>query len=71
MYYLCITNKPKTKAMKAQIETVIKGYESAKVSQDEESYYIDLNTGLGESIYPKGSFSFEEAIEDAINMKIE
>ena len=57
--------------MKTKIETTIKGYESAEISQDEQNYYIDLRTGLGESIYPKDTYSLEEAIGDAVNMKME
>ena len=57
--------------MKTMIEMTVKGYESAEISQDEHNYYVDLRTGLGESIYPKNAYSLEEAIEDAINMRME
>lgn len=57
--------------MKTKIEMTIKGHESAEISQDEQNYYIDLRTGLGESIYPKNAYSLEDAIEDAVNMRIE
>ena len=57
--------------MKTKIEKTIEGYVNAEIMQDEANYFIDLHLGLGESIYPKNSFSIEEAIEDVKKWKIE
>lgn len=57
--------------MKIKILRTIEGYENAEIMQDEENYYIDLHLGLGESIYPKESFSLEKAIDETINWKME
>ena len=57
--------------MKTKIEKTIEGYVNAEIMQDEANYFIDLHLGLGESIYPKNSFSIEEAIEDVKAWKIE
>jgi len=56
---------------KEVIENAIPGNENSLVMQDEENFYINLNTGIGESIYPKSDFSLEEAIQESINWKIE
>ena len=37
---------------------------SVKVLEDEENWYVDFQSGLGEGIYPKDDFTLEEAIED-------
>lgn len=57
--------------MKTVIEKTIKGFETAIVSENEESWFVDLNTGMGEAEYPKADFSLDEAIEDQINWKME
>ena len=57
--------------MKTKIEVQVTGFPNATVYQDNENYYIDLKTGLGESIYPKDQFTQEEAISEAINWKME
>lgn len=57
--------------MKTKVEKTIEDYENAEIMQDEENYYINLQTGIGESIYPKSSFSLDEAIKESINWKIE
>ncbi len=57
--------------MKTIIEKTIAGYERAIISENEESWFIDLKTGLGEAEYPKESFSLDEAIEDQLNLKFE
>lgn len=57
--------------MKTKIEKTIKGFENAEITQDEENFYIDLKTGLGESIYPKNQFSLEESINESVNWKVE
>ena len=57
--------------MKTKIEKTINGYESAVIMQDNENYFIDLRTGAGEAIYPKNSFSLDEAISAEVNFKME
>jgi len=57
--------------MKTKIEKTINGFENAEIMQDEENFYIDLKTGLGESIYPKEQFSLEESINESVNWKVE
>lgn len=57
--------------MKTTIEKTIKGFENAEIMQDEENFYIDLKTGLGESIYPKDQFSLEESIDESIKWEVE
>ncbi len=57
--------------MKTTIEKTIKGFENAEVSEDSENFYVDLKTGLGESIYPQDSFTLDEAINEAVNWKME
>ena len=57
--------------MKTKIEVQVTGFPNATVYQDNENYYIDLKTGLGESIYPKDQFTQEEAISEVINWKME
>lgn len=56
--------------MKKIIEKEIEGY-NAIISENEESYFIDLHTGLGEAEYPKKDFSLDQAIDDQVNMKFE
>lgn len=34
------------------------------VKEDEENYYINFNTGLGEAIYPKSDWTLEKAPYD-------
>lgn len=57
--------------MKTIIEITVEGFENAIISENEESYFIDLRTGMGEAEYPKCDFTLETAIEDQINMKFE
>lgn len=57
--------------MKTIIEKTVAGFESAILYENEESWFIDLNTGLGEAEYPKEGFSLDEAISDQINLKFE
>lgn len=57
--------------MKTNIEKTVEGFENAIISESEESYFVDLRTGLGEAEYPKCDFTLEQAIEDQINMKFE
>lgn len=42
-------------------------YEVA-VREDEQNFYIDFNTGLGEGIYPKTDWTLEKAIKDQANI---
>ena len=49
----------------------IEGYPEAKVRDDNESWFIDLNTGLGEAEYPKNQFTLDEAVDDQVNWKME
>lgn len=57
--------------MKTMIETTVKGFENAIISENEESYFIDLRTGMGEAEYPKCDFTLDQAIEDQANIKFE
>lgn len=57
--------------MKTIIETIVEGFENAIISENEESYFVDLRTGMGEAEYPKCDFSLKQAIEDQVNMKFE
>lgn len=57
--------------MEAIIEKEIEGYENAILRENEETYFIDLRTGMGEAEYLKSVFTLDEAIADQINMKIE
>lgn len=57
--------------MKTIIEITVEGFDNAIISENEESYFIDLRTGMGEAEYPKCDFTLETAIEDQINMKFE
>lgn len=57
--------------MKTNIDKKVDGFENAVISEDEESYFIDLGTGLGEAEYPKSDFTLDQAIEDQVNMKLE
>lgn len=38
------------------------------VREDKENWYVDFQTGLGEGIYPKDSFSLEQALKDQMNI---
>lgn len=57
--------------MKTIIETTVKGFENAIVSENEVSYFIDLRTGMGEAEYPKDGFTLEEAIAEQVNWTVE
>lgn len=59
------------KIMKTNIEKTVEGFENAIICENEESWFVDLRTGLGEAEYPKCDFTLEQAIEDQINMKFE
>lgn len=49
----------------------MEGFEDAILSESEDSWFVDLRTGLGEAEYPKCDFTLEQAIEDQVNWKIE
>ena len=57
--------------MKTNIDKTVDGFAKAVISENEESYFIDLGTGLGEAEYPKSDFTLDQAIEDQVNMKLE
>lgn len=57
--------------MKTIIEKEIEGYENAILRETEESYFIDLRTGMGEAEYTKHDFTLNEAISKQIDMKFE
>jgi predicted DNA-binding protein len=38
------------------------------VREDKENWYVDFQTGLGEGIYPKDSFSLKQALKDQMNI---
>ena len=57
--------------MKTNIDKTVDGFANAVISENEESYFIDLGTGLGEAEYPKSDFTLDQAIEDQVNWKVE
>lgn len=57
--------------MKTIIEKTVEGFENAIISENEESWFVDLCTGLGEAEYSKCDFTLDQAIEDQINWKME
>lgn len=57
--------------MKTIIEITVEGFENAIISENEESYFVDLRTGLGEAEYPKHDFTLEQAIKDQVEWKME
>lgn len=50
------------------LDVQVEGFENSVISEDSENWYVDLRTGLGEGIYPKDSFSLDEAINDQVNI---
>lgn len=57
--------------MKTNIDKTVDGFAKAVISENEESYFVDLGTGLGEAEYQKSDFTLDQAIEDQVNMKLE
>lgn len=57
--------------MKTTIEKTVEGFENAIISENEESWFVDLRTGMGEAEYPKCDFTLDQAIENQINWKME
>jgi len=39
------------------------GY-NVTIKEDDDNYYIDFNTGLGEGIYPKEDWALDKALYD-------
>lgn len=37
---------------------------NVSIREDEDNWYVDFNTGLGEGIYPKADWTLEAAIKD-------
>lgn len=56
------------KMEKQILDVQVEGFENSVISEDSENWYVDLRTGLGEGIYPKDSFSLDEAINDQVNI---
>lgn len=56
--------------MKTRIEKEVEGFENAIISENEESWFVDLRTGMGEAEYPKCDFTLEQAIEEQVNWKM-
>lgn len=57
--------------MKITIEKIVEGFENAIISESEESWFVDLRTGLGEAEYPKCDYTLDQAIEDQVNWRVE
>ena len=53
---------------KVQIEHHVDEYPNAIISENYESWFVDLKTGLGEAEYYKTDWTLEEAIEDQVNI---
>lgn len=56
---------------KTEINQKVDGFERATISENHESWFVDLGTGLGEAEYYKTDWTLDEAIEDQVNMKLE
>lgn len=56
---------------KVQISHDVDGYPNATISENYESWFVDLGLGLGEAEYYKTDWTLEAAIEDQINIGIE
>lgn len=41
------------------------------IKEDNEYFYIDFNTGLGEGLYPKADWTLESALKDQLNIDVE
>lgn len=57
--------------MKNLINGIVQGFPNAEISEDEDNFYIDLGTGLGEAEYPKSDWNLREAIKDQSDFTIE
>lgn len=58
-------------SVKTNIDKEVDGFENAVISEDEESYFVDLGTGLGEAEYPKCNWSLDQAIQDQTSWRVE
>lgn len=54
--------------MKTTLDFTVDCSENAIISENNESWFVDLSTGMGEAEYPKADFTLEQAIEEQINM---
>ena len=61
----------KYKLMKTNIDKTVDGFANAVISENEESYFVDLGTGLGEAEYPKCDWSLDQAIQDQTSWRVE
>ena len=48
-------------------EREYKGYKFT-ITEDEQYYYINFNTGLGDGVYDKSDWTLDEALEDQANI---
>ncbi|GCB34606.1 hypothetical protein [Bacteroides faecalis] len=49
--------------MKTIIGKTVEGFENAIISENKESWFVDIRTGLEEAEYPKVIFTLEQIIE--------
>lgn len=47
--------------------SIIGGLGNCIIRADDDTYYIDLQFGAGESEYPKSDYTLEEAIKDCVS----
>ena len=62
-------NKLKNTSMK-EFEMNYCGY-CVTIKEDNEYFYIDFNTGLGEGLYQKADWTLESALKDQLNIDVE
>lgn len=60
-------NEEEAQVIEYKSEKDGRNYEVA-VREDNDNFYINFNTGLGEGIYPKADWTLERAIEDQANI---
>ena len=56
---------------KTEIDQKVDGYNNATISENHESWFVDLGLGLGEAEYYKSDWTLEEAIQDQIDLRLE
>lgn len=56
-------SEEETKSIEYKSEVDGRTYE-VSIREDEDNWYVDFNTGLGEGIYPKADWTLEAAIKD-------
>ncbi|MCC8199726.1 MAG: hypothetical protein LIP06_14485 [Tannerellaceae bacterium] len=54
---------------KGTIAMSLESEEDYRLFADDNFYYVDINSGSGEGLYPKDHFTLEEAISDRKHMK--